>query len=156
LGARIPAVASAFARNLKRLRDAAGLSQEELAQAAHSTQPAVAKWEAHPNPDPHISTVLRLAAALEVSVDALVVGMFEDYDRPRLTRPVPLQAETQADPQEEAAAVPSPYAAFVAAVLDGELHDSSDRQAFAEEFGSMIRRWKSARGREAKTEGDQR
>jgi transcriptional regulator with XRE-family HTH domain len=58
---------------VKRLRDARGLTQTQLAERAGLTQGYVAKIEsAAYAPDPALSVVLRLARALGVSIGELV------------------------------------------------------------------------------------
>lgn len=60
-----------FAARLKRLREAAGLTQQQLADAAGLAQGAVADLERGRRPDPRLSTALALAGALGVSVERL-------------------------------------------------------------------------------------
>jgi transcriptional regulator with XRE-family HTH domain len=58
---------------VKRLRDAQGLTQAQLAERAGLTQGYVAKIEsAAYAPDPALSVVLKLARALDVSIGELV------------------------------------------------------------------------------------
>jgi len=87
LGTTIPAVAG-IGRNLKRLREARGISQTAIARAAETTEPTVNRWERNQKIDPKVSTVLRLALALDCSVEDLVVELNEDYDQWRKTHPV--------------------------------------------------------------------
>jgi transcriptional regulator with XRE-family HTH domain len=63
----------AFHVRLKVLREAAGLTQEGLARAADLSASGVAKME-RAGSDPVWSTVVRLAAALNVGVDAFAVN----------------------------------------------------------------------------------
>lgn len=72
-----------FHENLKRLRKARGLSQEELAVRLHVTRQTISKWEnALSVPDAHL--LIRLAELLEVSVGDLLGGPVDppaDQDR---------------------------------------------------------------------------
>jgi transcriptional regulator with XRE-family HTH domain len=61
-----------LARQVKALREAAGLSQQALATAAGLSISVVAQIEQGKKADPKLSTVLALAGALRVSLDALV------------------------------------------------------------------------------------
>jgi transcriptional regulator with XRE-family HTH domain len=58
--------------NVKKLRQAAGWSQQQLATLAGLSMSAVALIEQGKKPDPHLSTVVALAGALGVSLDELV------------------------------------------------------------------------------------
>jgi transcriptional regulator with XRE-family HTH domain len=60
-----------FAGNLRRLRKERGLSQEELGARASIQMADISRYEAG-NRDPRVSTVARLAAALEVSIADLL------------------------------------------------------------------------------------
>ena len=72
-----------FHENLKRLRKARGLSQEELAVRLHVTRQTISKWEnALSVPDAHL--LIRLAEIFEVPVGDLLGGPVEpsaDQDR---------------------------------------------------------------------------
>ena len=59
-----------FAARLKALRAAAGLTQQQLADALGAPQQTVARLEAGRRPDPRWSTVVALADALGVSTEA--------------------------------------------------------------------------------------
>lgn len=61
----------AYGRHLAGLRKAAGLSQQQLAQALSVRQSTVASWEQSPNP-PKGEVLPALAAALKVSLDTLL------------------------------------------------------------------------------------
>ena len=66
-----------FADNLKTLRRARGLSQEELAGRLHVTRQTISKWEnALSVPDAEL--LLRLAEELEVPVSRLLGGPVEE------------------------------------------------------------------------------
>ena len=70
-----------FAENLKTLRRARGLSQEELAGRLHVTRQTISKWEnALSVPDAEL--LLRLAEELEVPVSRLLGGPVEDEPAP--------------------------------------------------------------------------
>lgn len=64
---------TAVAKNLKRLRKQAGLTQEELAARLHVTRQAVSNWEtARTQPD--IETLTALAEALGTDAGELICG----------------------------------------------------------------------------------
>ena len=70
-----------FADNLKPLRRARGLSQEELAGRLHVTRQTISKWEnALSVPDAEL--LLRLAEELEVPVSRLLGGPVEEEPAP--------------------------------------------------------------------------
>ena len=60
-------------RNLKRLRQRAGLTQDALAERLHVTRQAVSSWETGKTA-PDVETLTTLAAALEGDVRALIYG----------------------------------------------------------------------------------
>ena len=60
--------------NLRRLRKKKGLSQEKLARLADISLNALTKIESGFAQKPTIQTVVKLAKALEVSIDKLVKG----------------------------------------------------------------------------------
>jgi transcriptional regulator with XRE-family HTH domain len=68
----VPAdVLSSFAENLRRLRQDAGISQEELGARAGIQMADISRYEgAHR--DPRLTTVARLATALDVPLAELV------------------------------------------------------------------------------------
>jgi transcriptional regulator with XRE-family HTH domain len=76
-----------FAENLKRLREAAGLTQKAFAERLGIPIRTVQNWE-QGHREPRIATLAPLARALGASVDALV-GQAEQPSRPsaRTTRP---------------------------------------------------------------------
>lgn len=59
-------------RNLARLREAKGLSQRELALAVAATERTVRRWEAGEGGEWGVLTALRIARALDVSVQGLL------------------------------------------------------------------------------------
>lgn len=61
-----------FAQRLKRLREKAGLTQQQLADASGLTQGAVCDLERGRRPDPRVSTAAALAKALGVGVERLL------------------------------------------------------------------------------------
>jgi transcriptional regulator with XRE-family HTH domain len=66
-----PDVLDSFAENLHRLRKEAGISQEELGARAGIQMADISRYEgAHR--DPRITTVARLAEALEVRIAELL------------------------------------------------------------------------------------
>lgn len=68
-----PEVRQMVGRNLKRLRQRAGLTQDALAERLHVTRQAVSSWETGKTA-PDVETLTTLAAALEVDVRALIYG----------------------------------------------------------------------------------
>ena len=70
-----------FAENLRTLRRARGLSQEELAGRLHVTRQTISKWEnALSVPDAEL--LLRLAEELETPVSRLLGGPVEEEPAP--------------------------------------------------------------------------
>jgi transcriptional regulator with XRE-family HTH domain len=63
-----------FARNLRRLRLAAGLSQEQLARRTGIHPTEVSRLERAAR-EPRLRTLLRLAKGLDISIDKLVSGI---------------------------------------------------------------------------------
>ncbi|HOI60007.1 MAG TPA: helix-turn-helix transcriptional regulator [Candidatus Pacearchaeota archaeon] len=61
-----------LAKNVKRLREAKGLSQEKLARLADVANNTLIKMETGENKNPTLETLKRVAKALEVSVDDLI------------------------------------------------------------------------------------
>lgn len=67
-------------KNIKQLRLDAEMSQESLSLAVSgSKQSYVSKWEKGKN-TPTLADLLKLAVALNVSLDDLVIGLNTDYD----------------------------------------------------------------------------
>lgn len=63
----------AFAENLRRLRDAAGLTQEALATKLKIPVATLRNWE-RARREPRLAQVEELARALGCSTDALIAG----------------------------------------------------------------------------------
>jgi transcriptional regulator with XRE-family HTH domain len=61
-----------IAENLKRLRTAAGLTQQQLAVAAGLHASVISQIEQGTNTDPRMSTLMGLAAALGVGVADII------------------------------------------------------------------------------------
>jgi transcriptional regulator with XRE-family HTH domain len=61
-----------LAKNVKRLREAKGLSQERLARLADVASNTLIKMETGENKNPTLETLKKVAKALEVSVDDLI------------------------------------------------------------------------------------
>jgi len=61
-----------LAKNVKRLREAKGLSQEKLARLADVANNTLIKMETGENKNPTLETLKKVAKALEVSVDDLI------------------------------------------------------------------------------------
>src|SRR3954449_5735644 len=68
-------LARALSQRIKALRDAAGLSQQEVAMRGDLSLSLVAKLEQGKKADPRASTLLALAKALEVTPGALLDGL---------------------------------------------------------------------------------
>ena len=61
-----------LAKNLKRLREKRGLSQDRLAKLADVANNTIIKIEQGENINPRLDTLRKVAKALEVSVDELI------------------------------------------------------------------------------------
>lgn len=61
-----------LAKNVKRLREAKGLSQERLARLADVANNTLIKMETGENKNPTLETLRKVAKALEISVDDLI------------------------------------------------------------------------------------
>jgi transcriptional regulator with XRE-family HTH domain len=77
------ALASAFGRRLRELRDRKGLTQERLAKRSALQASAVARLERGQH-EPRLSTVLSLAHGLDVSPSELVDNLAEPESGHRL------------------------------------------------------------------------
>ena len=75
---------SSFAKNLRRIRKANLLTQDELAQKINVTRQAVSNWERGCS-EPDIQTLIALAEALQVDANELIFGRKAEY-RPTLRR----------------------------------------------------------------------
>ena len=63
---------SSITKNLRKMREANGLSQEKLARLADVANNTIIKIEAGKNQNPTLNTLSKIAKALEVSVDDLI------------------------------------------------------------------------------------
>lgn len=61
-----------LANNIKKLREAKGLSQEKLARLADVANNTLIKMESGGNKNPTLDTLKKVAKALDVSVDDLI------------------------------------------------------------------------------------
>jgi len=61
-----------LANNIKRLREAKGLSQEKLARLADVANNTLIKMESGENKNPTLETLKKVAKALDISVDDLI------------------------------------------------------------------------------------
>ncbi|TSC95966.1 MAG: helix-turn-helix domain-containing protein [Parcubacteria group bacterium Athens1014_10] len=61
-----------LSKNVKRLREAKGLSQEKLARLADVANNTLIKMETGENINPTLETLKRVAKALDVSIDDLI------------------------------------------------------------------------------------
>lgn len=59
-------------KNIKRLREKTGISQDKLSKLADLSSNTVAKLELTTKPNPTIETLLKIAKALNVKVDDLI------------------------------------------------------------------------------------
>ena len=65
-------IMSSITRNLKKLRESKGLSQEKLARLSDVANNTIVKIEAGKNQNPTLDTLKKIAKALSVSVDELI------------------------------------------------------------------------------------
>lgn len=83
-----PQVAEALGSRVRELRTAAGMTQEQLAHRAgisrNHVQVIERGWQHKSDPapsNPHLSVLLRLSAAMGVSIDAVIDGLpIVEYD----------------------------------------------------------------------------
>jgi len=61
-----------LSNNIRRLREAKGLSQEKLARLADVANNTLIKMESGENKNPTLETLKKVAKALEISVDDLI------------------------------------------------------------------------------------
>ena len=61
-----------LARNLKKLREKKGLSQDRLAKLADVANNTIIKIEQGENENPTLETLRKIAKALDISVDELI------------------------------------------------------------------------------------
>ncbi len=61
-----------LANNIKKLREAKGLSQEKLARLADVANNTLIKMESGENQNPTLDTLKKVAKALNVSVDDII------------------------------------------------------------------------------------
>jgi len=92
-------LAKALSRRIRALREAAGLSQEEVATKGDLSLSQVAKLEQAKKSDPRTSTVLALAAALGVRPGQLLDDLFPAEPPPQ-PRPAPEPAPADLLPGE--------------------------------------------------------
>ena len=63
---------SNITKNLRKLREAKGLSQERLTRLADVANNTIIKIEAGKNQNPTLNTLKKIAKALEINVDDLI------------------------------------------------------------------------------------
>jgi transcriptional regulator with XRE-family HTH domain len=63
-----------FAKKLKQWREKKGLTQEGLARKAEISYNTVIKLETGGIKDPRVSTIIKIAKALEITMDELLLG----------------------------------------------------------------------------------
>lgn len=61
-----------LSENIKKLRKKKGLSQDKLAKLADVTHTTLVKLESGANDNPTIKTPMKIAKALDVSIDKLI------------------------------------------------------------------------------------
>lgn len=83
-----------FGANLVARRAAAEMQSNELAKAVHVKPPTMSKWESARRP-PATRTLLKLATALNCSIDDLLLGVDPAYDRVIATRDLIRQSTDQ-------------------------------------------------------------
>src|SRR4051812_23583749 len=66
-------------KNIRRLRRAAELTQDQLGDILGVGQPAVSKWE-RDEAQPSASDLPRLAIAIRSRTDAILQGLSDEYD----------------------------------------------------------------------------
>ncbi|MCD6441998.1 helix-turn-helix transcriptional regulator, partial [bacterium] len=63
---------SSISKNLRKLREEKGLSQEKLARLADVANNTIVKIEAGKNKNPTLNTLKKIVKVLEVSIDDLI------------------------------------------------------------------------------------
>jgi transcriptional regulator with XRE-family HTH domain len=63
---------NSIGKNIKKIRERIGISQDKLSKLADLSSNTVAKLELDNKPNPTIDTLLKLAKALNVKVDDLI------------------------------------------------------------------------------------
>lgn len=63
---------SSIGKNIKKLREKMGISQDRLSKLADISSNTVAKLELDESPNPTIETLQKIAKALKVKVDDLI------------------------------------------------------------------------------------
>lgn len=63
---------STIGKNIKRLRQVKGISQDKLSKLADLSLQTIVKMELDDKPNPTIETVQKIAKALDVSIDDLM------------------------------------------------------------------------------------
>lgn len=69
---------SSVGRNIKRLREEKGITQDVLAEKLSVTRQAVSNWECGKT-EPDIDTLHKISSALEVSVEEIIYGEKRQY-----------------------------------------------------------------------------
>lgn len=62
---------SSIAKNLRKIRESKGLSQEKLARLSDVANNTIVKIEAGKNKNPTLETLKKIASALDISLDEL-------------------------------------------------------------------------------------
>jgi transcriptional regulator with XRE-family HTH domain len=100
-------VPTGFAGRLKALRETAGLTQEQLAEAAGLNRYGLAKLEQGVG-QPHWPTVLALAKALGVSVAAFAGEVEPAADSPEAEHPAPAGDQAEGGKKKRRGRSPAP------------------------------------------------
>src|SRR6478735_19163 len=95
-------VAELFGRNLKRIRLAQALSQEDLMARADVHRTQISKYECGET-EPQLEILARLAKGLGVSIDSLIEGIGWQARPPRLL----IEAPPGSDPGTEPIVLPA-------------------------------------------------
>jgi transcriptional regulator with XRE-family HTH domain len=70
---------SSVGKNLKRIREERTLTQEQIAKQCGVPQNQWSKWESGKS-EPKIKSLLRVAVALKIPLNGLVIGVNRDFD----------------------------------------------------------------------------
>ena len=107
-----------FGKRLMETRKGKGLSQEELAKAIGTKGPAIGRYEREAA-KPSFEVAVRLAEALDVSLDFLIGKVDTALDTETLTR------------LQDIATLPEVDKSFMLRAIDGLLRDIKTQRAYA-------------------------
>lgn len=109
-----PVAGKALGMNIRELREAAGMTQVQLATAAGVKQADISKWETG-KANPNAQSLIRLAVGLKCTIDKIVAGVDREYEtfrRRDLTSGAPV-----AQPVDQSAAIAADLSRQVEAFL---------------------------------------